>query len=563
MRSIRIALTQINPVVGDIDFNINKILSFINIAKKKEADIIIFPEMCVVGYPPEDLILKPQFVNDNLKAINKLKNISDNILIIVGFVDKRMKNLYNSAAIIYNKKIIDIYHKIHLPNYGVFDEARYFTPGNDFSVYEINGFKFSVNICEDIWHLDVPKKQREKGANILINISASPYHKGKILEREKVLINVSKENCVFVFYVNMVGGQDELVFDGGSMVFNSSGDLIARAKQFCEDLIFFDFKLEEFQKFRKIKNDVKFIDKEIKNKSFSIFPVINEILQPIEEIYNALVLGTYDYVNKNNFQGVLIGLSGGIDSSLVATIAVDALGKERVYGVFMPSMYTSKESKEDVYLLVENLGILLYEIDITPIYFSYINQLNEIFKGKKEDITEENIQARIRGNLLMALSNKFGYLVLTTGNKSEMSVGYATLYGDMAGGFAVIKDVFKTLVYKLAEWRNSKSKVIPERILKKQPTAELKPGQKDTDTLPPYEILDEILQKYIVEEKSFEELIMNKNEKEIIKKVINMVDRSEYKRRQSPPGIKITERAFGKDRRYPITNRYKIYLKSQ
>lgn len=579
MKKLRIALAQINPTVGDIEKNTSKILDYLKKAKISGVHLIAFPELSITGYPPEDLLLKNQFIEDNLAALRLIQKNIEDILTVIGFVDKK-DDIYNAAAIIYNKKIIDSYHKMYLPNYGVFDEYRYFQAGTRCPVYKFGDIKIGVNICEDIWYPEGPSRiQSLAGAEIILNINASPYHIGKGNFREKMLSTRASDNMVIIAYLNMVGGQDELVFDGHSLVIDENGKIIARGKQFEEDLIILDIEIDGVTRKRlrsplrrqeviKLKKDAfEIIEIPIEKSSFikktkeTLRYTQKEVkvLDTLEEVYKALLLGTYDYVNKNKFKGVIIGLSGGIDSSLVATIAVDSLGKENVRGLFMPSPYTSKESREDVYELTENLGIRIIEIQINDIFQSYLYLLKNEFKGLPEDVTEENLQARIRGNLLMAFSNKFGWLVLTTGNKSELSVGYATLYGDMAGGFAVIKDVPKTMVYELCRWRNNKEgkTIIPERILLKEPSAELKPNQKDTDILPPYSQLDPILRSYIEEDKSFNEIVSLGFENKIVKEVIKMVDRSEYKRRQSPPGIKITERAFGRDRRFPITNKYK------
>jgi len=576
MRILRLALSQINPVVGDLAGNSMRIMEQIRRAKRRKADIAVFPELAVTGYPPEDLILKPQFVSDNISEIQKLSGQVHGITAIIGFVDRgENEDIYNAAAVVAGRKIIDIYRKIFLPNYGVFDEFRYFRPGRQFSVYILGGIQFGINICEDIWHREGPAcTQARAGADVIINVNASPYERGKPETRERILSQRARENSVMIAYLNTVGGQDELVFDGMSMVYDHQGRMIARGRQFEEDMMIVDLDIDEVRKFRKgtdlKKNPARIADAvqgiripvaSYEGRKSSGLPVIRPRMGKEEEIYRALVLGTSDYVRKNGFKGVVIGLSGGIDSSLVATIAVDAIGKENVNGLFMPSRFTSEESREDALQLAENLGIEIREVPIDGIFDRYLKELEDSFRGMGKDITEENLQARIRGNLLMAFSNKFGWLVLTTGNKSEMSVGYATLYGDMAGGFAVIKDVPKTLVYDLCGWRNSSGQgaVIPERVLWKEPTAELKPDQRDTDTLPPYKVLDPILEAYIEEEKSFEEILTLGCDIEGARKIISMVDRSEYKRRQSPPGVKITPRAFGRDRRFPITNKYRSY----
>jgi NAD+ synthase (glutamine-hydrolysing) len=566
MMNIRVGMAQINCTVGDIKGNLGKICEYVQKAKKMSVDVLAFPELAITGYPPEDLLLKSQFIEDNMGALKRIAKRTKNIVAIIGFVDKNNGNLYNSAAVVHNNSIAGIYHKMLLPNYGVFDEKRYFQPGTEYPVFVINKVKIGVNICEDIWSFDGPTKilAGVGGARLIININASPYHAEKWKERKKVIIARAKENSVTIAYVNLVGGQDELVFDGHSMVFNEKERLIVRGKQFEEDLIVTDLSITSAQKVerssRRLQKDVKtivisqdFTDKKppLKEKGEVALPLL-------EEIYAALVLGTRDYVHKNGFEKVIIGLSGGIDSALTAAVAVDALGKENVIGVFMPSEYSSASSKEDAIKLAKNLDIELLHIPIKETFCAYLKMLSKEFEGLSEDVTEENIQARIRGNILMALSNKFGWLLLSTGNKSETSVGYATLYGDMAGGFAVIKDVPKTLVYKLSIHRNSAGNkaIIPKHILEKEPSAELKPEQKDTDTLPPYEILDNILHAYIEEDKSPNEIIKKGYDKEVVYKVIKMVDRNEYKRRQAPPGIRITPKAFGKDRRMPITNRY-------
>ncbi len=593
MKTIRIALCQINPTVGDFGGNVKRIIQFIQDAEKFCPDIIAFPELAIAGYPPEDLLLKPQFVSDNLKALRQVQEQVKDSIVIVGFIDKK-DDIYNAAAVIYKSEVIDVYHKCHLPNYGVFDELRYFQVGTRYPVYEIDGILFGVNICEDIWYPEGPATiQSLAGAEFIININASPYHIGKSGFRQNMLSTRALDNNVIIAYLNMTGGQDELVFDGCSIVLDQNGEVIAGGKAFEEDIIVVDLNLEsvfikrlhdprrrqQAVSLRKGMTEKIKIDKRIewdKNK-IHVCPPRFSIITPSkgyeyseeEEIFKALVTGTNNYVSKNGFKKACIGLSGGVDSALVASIAVDAIGQDNVVGLFMPSPYTSRESREDVYELSANLGIKAIEVPITPLFNSYIETFKHGFASVDfspkagKDTTEENIQARIRGNILMAFSNRFGWLVLTTGNKSEMSVGYATLYGDMAGGFAVIKDVPKTLVYKLCRWKNSleSRQIIPRRTLLKEPSAELKPGQKDTDTLPPYEVLDPILKAYIEDDISFEELVETQPEceKGRIKEVVRMIDLSEYKRRQSPPGIKITSRAFGKDRRFPITNKYRSW----
>jgi NAD+ synthase (glutamine-hydrolysing) len=579
MRTLRIALAQINPTIGDLEGNVSKITGYIDEAVKAGAHMVVFPELSITGYPPEDLLLKPQFIEDNLDALKKIQKKARDIIAIVGFVDKK-DDIYNAAAVIYNRKLIDTYHKTYLPNYGVFDEVRYFQAGTRCPTYRIADASFGINICEDIWYPEGPSRlQALAGAEVIININASPYRIGKGRFRENMLSVRASDSIVIVAYLNTVGGQDELVFDGGSFIIDQNGYVIARGRQFKEDLIVTDLNLDgvrmkRLHAPRRRQEIIKLgrgaveeitipYKKELQEEK--VVPIIQteayKVLEPVEEIYEALVLGTSDYVRKNGFKGVVIGQSGGIDSSLVSSVAVDAIGKENVTGLFMPSPYTSKKSREDAYALANNLGIKIKEVPIDSIFQSYLGTLKKEFRSLPEDKTEENIQARIRGNILMAFSNKFDLLVLTTGNKSEMSVGYATLYGDMAGGFAVIKDVPKTLVYELCKWKNTKDgrNVIPERVLWKEPSAELKPDQKDTDILPPYSLLDPILRAYIEDDKGFEEILSLGCDVESVQKVIRMVDISEYKRRQTPPGIKITQRALGKDRRFPITNKYRGY----
>lgn len=561
--TLRLALAQINPTVGDLLANREKILKNIAVAYKASSDILSFPELAITGYPPEDLILKPRFVEDNIRVMADIVEKVPDMVVVFGFISREEKRLYNSAVVAYRGRVCGIYKKAILPNYGVFDEKRYFQPGGEPLTFSFGPLIFGVNICEDIWFKEGPTKlQSLAQASLIINISASPYHVGKLKLREEMLRGRAREYSVFITYTNMVGGQDELLFDGGSMIVDRGGRIIARAAQFEEELLVEDIEIGDLPQSypHKRYSGVRRIEiaKEIpRRQKVGLRRKTPLKLSEEEEIYCALVLGLRDYVRKNGFEKVLVGLSGGIDSSLVATLACDAIGNENVKGVFMPSRYTSRESREDVYELAKNLKIEVIEISIEPIFSSYLESLEGIFKDLKPDVTEENIQARIRGNILMALSNKFGWLVLTTGNKSEMSVGYATLYGDMAGGFAPIKDLLKSEVYRLARFRNSKGKVIPERVLRKEPSAELKPNQKDTDTLPPYEVLDPILKLYIEQDEELDEIVAKGIKPGLASKVLNMVDRSEYKRRQAPPGIKITQRAFGKDRRMPITNRYR------
>jgi len=557
-KSFRIAVAQINCTVGDLEGNSKKIVEYLKTARSFGADIVSFPELAVTGYPPEDLLLKESFVTDNIKALGRIAKSAGDIAAIVGFVDKDKCNIYNAAAVIYAGEVKGVCHKEFLPNYGVFDEKRYFKPGTDSQVFQLGELLFGVNICEDIWHAEGPLlTQANLGAKLIVTINSSPYHAGKMKEREDVVSKRAKANNVVISYTNLVGGQDELVFDGQSMIVGSSGHVLARAEAFKEDMIVVDVDITADKV--KMGKPVTVIAKTYPAKKKS--ELTKKEVRPLEEvaeIYRALILGLKDYVAKNGFTKVVIGLSGGVDSSLVAALAKDALGKENVVGVFMPTRYSSAQSESDARELASSLGIKFLTVPIEQIFKLYLMALDPKFAGMSKDLTEENLQARIRGNALMALSNKFGYMVLTTGNKSEMSTGYATLYGDMAGGFAVIKDVPKTMVYRLASYRNSLDKVIPDSVITKEPTAELKADQKDSDTLPPYDLLDKILKAYIEEDESADAIIKAGFDKDIVLKVVNMVDRSEYKRRQSPPGIKITPKAFGRDRRMPITNKYKF-----
>ncbi len=554
--SLRIAMAQINCFVGDLQGNFDKICANIEKAQRYGADIVVFPELALTGYPPEDLLLKPKFIADNLEYLKKLAKLVRDTVVIVGFVDKKAGHIYNSLAVIYRSRIVGVYHKMRLPNYGVFDEERYFEAGENPSVFKFGKLLFGLSICEDIWHKDGPVKlQAAYGAKIIFNSNASPYYAGKIKEREEIVKKQARLNKTAIVYTNLVGGQDELVFDGQSIVVDNKGRVIKRAEAFKEDLLIVDMAIPA-AKSKPSKRLVTIANTIPPKSKVELAKKEIQPLEPLAEIYQALILGLKDYINKNGFKKAVIGLSGGIDSALVATLAVDAIGKGNVSGVFMPSRYSSAESEADAKELAGNLGIKFINIPIEKTYTAYLAELEPHFAGLGANITEENLQARIRGNLLMALSNKFGWLVLTTGNKSEMSTGYATLYGDMAGGFAVIKDVPKTLVYKLAKYRNSLCAAIPERVFTKEPTAELKPNQKDSDTLLAYEKLDPILKAYIEEDKDLEKIAsLGFDPKEVLR-VLSMVDKSEYKRRQSPPGIKITPKSFGKDRRMPITNKY-------
>jgi NAD+ synthase (glutamine-hydrolysing) len=570
-----VALAQINTTVGDLDGNAAKVIEYAQRARDLGADIVAFPELTLPGYPPEDLLLRRRFILDNQRALQHVAERVEGITAVVGFVDSNA-DIYNAAAVVHEGRVAGVYHKQFLPNYGVFDEVRYFRAGDRAQVFEVAGAKVGVNICEDIWYPEGPAQaQAFAGADVVININGSPFHKGKRRFRQRMLSTRAADNAVIVCYVNLVGGQDELVFDGSSMVFDQGGELVASAPAFEERLLVADLNLEALYLARlhnplrrsqqlSIERDVEhvFVSKAPlrPEKPALTEPVLTQPVSEVAEVYKALVTGTRDYVHKNGFETVLVGVSGGIDSSLVATVATDALGPEHVVAVSNPSRYSSEGSIADARQLADNLGIRLLIIPIEPAHAAYLEMLEKPFEGTAPGTAEENIQSRIRGNVWMALSNKFGWQpVLSCGNKSEMATGYATLYGDMAGGFAVIKDVPKTLVYELARHRNALAghDLIPQAVLDKPPSAELKPGQLDTDTLPPYEVLDPILAAYVEEDRSAEEIVAMGFEEPLVRRVISLVDRNEYKRRQAPPGVKITARNFGRDRRLPITNRYR------
>lgn len=573
---LRVALAQINVSVGDLPGNTKKIIDSIQWARSCAADVIVLPELALTGYPPEDLLLRPQFVADNQLYLAKIIPTTRDIIAVVGFVEQIESKLYNAAAIVQNQNFIFSYHKAALPNYGVFDEERYFEPGLGAPIASIGCAGIAVNICEDIWvENSVAQTQALAGnAKVLINISASPFHAGKEHMRDELLARLSWQNRAFFVYVNLVGGQDELVFDGGSAIYDPFGKSLFAGALFSEQLSCWDLDLAMVERARAKDSDWQKLKAGHRSRFqlqlLELSPIIERPKNPPAPvpnrpetsaeavIYQALVLGLQDYVHKNGFNKVVLGLSGGIDSAMVAAVAVDALGSENVVTVTMPSRYSSAGSVSDSELLAHNLNIRLLNIAIEPAFVVFKNMLADVFQNQPEDITEENLQARIRANLLMALSNKFNWLVLTTGNKSEISVGYCTIYGDMAGGFSVLKDVPKTLVYRLAEYRNQKAgyDLIPYAIIDKVPSAELRPNQTDQDSLPPYEVLDQIIEAYIQNEKSVAEIIAGGFDPALVHKIIRLIDSSEYKRRQAAPGVKITPRAFGKDRRMPITNRY-------
>ena len=570
-------MAQMNSTVGDLDGNTARILRAIDEARSLGADLVAFPEMAIPGYPVEDLLLKPQFVNDNLRKLREIIPATAGLTAVVGFIDRR-HDIYNAAAIIHDGELVGIYHKQYLPNYGVFDENRYFQAGTDTPVFEIHGIHIGVNICEDIWYPTGPAAlQALAGAEVIVNINASPYYRGKWQDRERMVATRAADTGVILSYTNLVGGQDELVFDGGSFVVDETGKLLVRGKRFAEDLVVIDLEVEGV--FRARLHDPRRRKERLISESTlaaqdhfvsgweprGVKPVLpapepQSESTEVADVYHALVLGLRDYVHKTGFSKVALGLSGGIDSSVVACIAVDALGVENVTGVMMPSRYSSEGSVVDAQVMADKLGIKHHIIPIEEPFSAYLKVLEDAFAGAAPNVAEENLQARIRGNYLMALSNKFGWLVLTTGNKSETATGYSTLYGDMAGGFAIIKDVPKMLVYALGRYRNATyGEVIPEDVFIKPPSAELRPDQTDQDSLPPYELLDAILEAYVEKDRSYDELLLLGFPEETLKRVIRLVDVNEYKRRQSAPGLKITPRAFGRDRRMPIANRYRAF----
>jgi NAD+ synthase (glutamine-hydrolysing) len=577
MRTFRIALAQINTTVGDLDGNTAKIIDYLEKARELQADLVAFPELAITGYPPEDLLFKHQFIEDNKARMRQVVAASKGITSIVGFVDSD-SDVHNSAAVAHDGELVGVYHKMSLPNYGVFDEERYFKAGTECPVFVVNGIRVGVNVCEDIWRAVGPTVvQRSAGAEIIVNISASPFYSGKSRWRENMLATRATDNELYVAYLNLIGGQDELVFDGASIVYDPLGEVVARGSQFEEDLIVADLDLDAVfraraRDTRSRKESAGLLNQVGSSRTFVVSDDISVSKLPLParqpkrynetgEVYAALVTGTRDYIRKSGFSKVLIALSGGIDSSIVAAVAVDALGPENVCGLSMPSRYSSEGSVLDARELAENLGIELKTAPIEDVFAASLDTLAPHFKGLEPNLAEENIQSRIRGILTMAMSNKFGWLVLTTGNKSEMAVGYATIYGDMAGGYAVIKDVPKTLVYELCHYRNTLDvkPVIPETVLTKPPSAELRLDQTDQDSLPPYHVLDPILKAYVEEDRSFVDIVAMGFDEQTVKDIVALVDRNEYKRRQAPPGIKITPRNFGRDRRMPIANRYRPF----
>ena len=556
---IRLAAAQRNMVVGDLDGNVERIVESMKAAEAAGADLVAFPELAVTGYPPEDLLLKPGFVTDNREALDAVVARSGRVVAFVGFVDRDEHGIYNAAAMCANGELLGVYRKRRLPNYDVFDEHRYFVPGAEaLSLYEIAGVPTGVSICEDAWWPGGPiVEQADGGAQLIVNINGSPYHAGKVQAREQALAARADEASCTILYINLVGGQDELVFDGASLVISPDGEILTRAGQYTEELFVTDVEIDGPERPTTLPVVA------VSRTSAADGPVVvADGVEPLPleaEVYGALVLGTRDYVRKNGFTDVVLGLSGGIDSSLVATIAVDALGADHVHGVLMPSRYSSGHSVTDAEALAVNLGIDHRTVVIEPAFTALLDMLEPSFGELPHDLTEENLQPRVRGMVLMALSNKFNWLVLTTGNKSEMAVGYTTLYGDMAGGFGVIKDVWKTMVYDVCRYRNDAAgrEIIPESVLTKPPSAELRPDQVDTDSLPPYPVLDRILDAYIEDDKTAGDLIDAGEDPDLVRRIVRLVDLSEYKRRQAPPGVRVTTKAFGKDRRLPITNHYR------
>jgi NAD+ synthase (glutamine-hydrolysing) len=578
MEPLRVALAQMNATVGDIEGNAKRIRDLIGEARDDGARLVLFPELALTGYPPDDLLLKTHFVDAADEALREIAGATDGIVALIGFPE-REDDVYNSLAVVADGEIQATYRKEYLPNYGVFDEHRYFQAGNKAALAEVNGIGIGLTVCEDIWEPGPPTTTVAlSGAQVVANISASPYHQGKPHEREQMLIQRARDNACIVLFCNLIGGQDELIFDGGSVVIDPEGEVLARAPQFEEALICATIdpgavaavRLRDARHRAAVRRarerDEEFaetiarvtVDNGESRDLGEVGGPVADLLSPEEEVYQALVTGVRDYVGKNGFERVVLGLSGGIDSTLVALIAVDALGKDAVTTVVMPSKYSTEGTQADARQLAKNLGTQLIELEINDPVQSYEDLLKDEFEGRDVDVTEENLQARVRGNLLMALSNKFGWLVLTTGNKSEMSVGYATLYGDMAGGYAVLKDVFKLWVYRLTEWRNEKAggSLVPPDIATRPPSAELAAEQKDEDSLPPYETLDKILEGYVERDLDADQLVRLGLPREDVERVIRMVDLAEYKRRQAPPGIRISTRAFGRDRRLPITNRF-------
>jgi NAD+ synthase (glutamine-hydrolysing) len=565
--SLRVAGAQLDLVVGDLAGNETRILEAIAWAELRNADVLLVPELALSGYPPEDLVLRRAFVDENLAVLHRLAAASEATAVVVGFIDRLPagisdddsveRHVANAAAVLAGGEVKGVYHKVLLPNYGVFDEARYFAEGTaEVQLWRIGGVAAGVSICEDIWSPSgPPAKQAAAGARVLLNINGSPYHVGKGTERAQLLRTEARRDRAAVVYVNAAGTQDELVFDGDSMVFGADGTLVYRASQFDEEMFVIDVPLPPK---RPATATVLPVSEDRGTPDPLDPPTVVARLSPDAEVYTALVRGLRGYVAKNGFQSVVIGLSGGIDSALAAAVAVDALGPESVHTITMPSRYSSEGSVSDSQKLAANLRIRLDVVSIEPVFASFLETLGPMFAGTEPNVAEENLQARIRGAILMAVSNKHGGMVVATGNKSEMAVGYATLYGDMAGGYAVLKDVSKTLVYRLARWRNRNGEVIPTAIIDKPPSAELRPDQKDSDSLPPYDVLDEVLVRYVERDLDIDAIVAMGFDRDVVTGIVRLVDRNEYKRRQAAPGVRITEKAFGRDRRLPITNHFRL-----
>jgi NAD+ synthase (glutamine-hydrolysing) len=556
MPRVRIAAAQIDTVVGDLEGNARRTIDAYEAAVAAGADLVVFPELTITGYPPEDLLLRPAFVSSAIETLEKVAARTGDCAAVIGFPD-RGRHLSNAAAVCANGRVHGVYHKQLLPNYSVFDEERYFEPrAAPPELYRIAGVVVGVSICEDAWSASGPiLEESAGGAQLAVNLNGSPYYAQRLREREVMLAGRAADAGVPIVYANLVGGQDELVFDGASLVFDERGNLIARAKQFVEDLLVVDIDVQP----PATEPRLRVVDVTAGPQPREpIAARIEPAYAPVREVYEALVLGTRDYVRKNGFSDVLIGLSGGVDSTLVAAVAVDALGAEHVTGVLMPSRYSSEHSIADAEALAANLGIAVHTVPIEPAHVAFESMLSPLFEGRSPGLAEENMQARIRGNVLMSISNKFGWMVLTTGNKSEMATGYATLYGDMAGGFAVIKDVPKTLVYDLCRDLNERAgrDIVPQHVITKPPSAELAPGQLDSDSLPVYDVLDPIIEDYVENDLSIAEIVAKGADPELVQRIARMVDRNEYKRRQAAPGVRVSPKAFGKDRRLPITNRW-------
>ncbi len=566
MQALRVGVCQLNLVVGDLDGNVERALEALAEAESQECDLALFPELTVCGYPPEDLLLKPGFVAATQQAVQKIAGRTGSCVAVVGFVDGH-RELSNAAAICADGEIAGVYHKRLLPNYDVFDEVRYFTPGSHpLQLFEVAGVRVGISICEDAWANTGPIYElSDGGAEVIVNLNASPYHRGKLAERESLLQTRASDADSIIVYANLVGGQDELVFDGASLVFDAEGRLVARGAQFEEQVLVVDLPIPQMRP-RRIGPQpdgrlavVPVTPARAAPTTAVTSQLVAEPLAPLEEVWEALVLGTRDYVRKNGFSEVVVGMSGGIDSSIVAVLAADALGPQHVHGVLMPSRFSSDHSVGDATALAENLGIDHRIIEIESAHAALLDMLGPSFGDRAPDTTEENLQSRIRGVVLMGLSNKLGWLVLTTGNKSESAVGYSTLYGDTAGGYALIKDVPKMLVYDLVRWRNERdgAPVVPEHVLAKPPSAELRPDQRDDQSLPPYDLLDAIIERYVEEDRTAGQIVAEGFDPDVVARIVRLIDLAEYKRRQTPPGIRISEKAFGRDRRLPITNRFR------